>query len=97
MADFPEKEKQEGEAEEVSTIFSDPAAHRDIKVKKKKVLPKILASVVALCLLICVTVAVINLIPVLKDEADTSSLSDNSIEVMSIESDDISRLRWKIP
>lgn len=93
MADFPEKEKQEGEAEEFSTIFSDPAAHRDIKVKKKKVLPKILASVVALCLLICVTVAVINLIPVLKDEADTSSLSDNSIEVMSIESDDISTVK----
>lgn len=93
MADFPEKEKQETQTEEFSTVFSDPAAHRDIKVKKKKVLPKILASVLVLVLLIGSTVAVINLIPVLKDEADSSSLSDGSIEVMSLESDDISSVK----
>ena len=93
MADFPENEKQEREAEEFSTVFSDPSIHREINIKKKKALPKILASVVALCLLICVTVAVINLIPVLKDEADSSSLSDNSIEVMSLKSDDISSVK----
>lgn len=93
MADFPENEKQEREAEEFSTVFSDPAAHREIKVKNKKVLPKIIASVLALCLLVGATVAVINLIPVLKDEADSSSLSDGSIEVMSLKSDDISSVK----
>ena len=93
MADFPENEKQEREAEEFSTVFSDPAAHREIKVKKKKVLPKIIASVLALCLLIGATVAVINLIPVLKDEENSSSLSDGSIEVMALKSDDISSVK----
>ena len=93
MADFPENEKQEREAEEFSTVFSDPSIHREINIKKKKALPKILASVVALCLLICVTVAVINLIPALKDEEDSSSLSDGSIEVMSLKSDDISSVK----
>lgn len=93
MADFPENEKQEREAEEFSTVFSDPVAHREIKVKNKKVLPKIIASVLALCLLVGATVAVINLIPVLKDEADSSSLSDGSIEVMSLKSDDISSVK----
>ena len=93
MADFPEKEKQGEGTEEFSTVFSDPAAHREVKAEKKKVLPKIIASVLVLILLIGATVAVINLIPVLKDEADSSSLSDGSIEVMSLESDDISSVK----
>ena len=93
MADFPEKEKQGEGTEEFSTVFSDPAAHREVKAEKKKVLPKIIASVLVLIFLIGATVAVINLIPVLKDEADSSSLSDGSIEVMSLESDDISSVK----
>ncbi len=88
MADFPEKDKNEA-GEEFSTIFSDPRAHREIKVKNKKNLPKILAGVLGLCLLIGSTVAVINLIPVLKDGDDSSSIDGNSIEVVRYENEDI--------
>ena len=89
MADFPEKEINEVEEtndiEEVSTIFSDPTVHNDTNKKEKKILPKILAGVLALCVLIGSTVAVIKLIPVLDDGTTTSSTPDNTISVKQVD------------
>lgn len=89
MADFPEKENQQSEQEELSTVFSDPTEHKTVKVKNKKLLPKILAGVLALAVLIGGTVAVIKLIPVLEDE-ETPSLSPETIEVKKLETDSVS-------
>ena len=88
MADFPEKENNEIN-EEFSTIFSDPAAHNDTNVKSKKLLPKILAGVLALCVLIGGTVAVVKLIPVLDDGNNTSSAEDASITVKKAKKENI--------
>ena len=96
MADFPEKEINEIEEttdiEEVSTIFSDPTVHNDTNKKDKKVLPKILAGTLALCVLIGSTVAVIKLIPVLDDGTTTSSTSDNSISVKKVDVADVTNV-----
>ena len=88
MADFPEKENNEIN-EEFSTIFSDPTAHNDTNVKHKKLLPKILAGVLALCVLIGGTVAVVKLIPVLDDGNNTSSADDASITVKKAEKENV--------
>ena len=87
MAQIPENEHIE--TEEFSTIFSDPAAHRNITPKKKKLLPKILAGVLALAVLAGGTAAVIKFIPVL-DDGDTSSTVDMSVEVKNLKTDSIS-------
>ena len=87
MADFPEKETND--IEEVSTIFSDPTVHNDTDKKEKKVLPKILAGTLALCVLIGSTVAVIKLIPVLDDGTTTSSTPDNTISVKKVDVADV--------
>ena len=84
MAQIPENEHIE--TEEFSTIFSDPAAHRNITPKKKKLLPKILAGVLALAVLAGGTAAVIKFIPVL-DDGDTSSTVDMSVEVKNLKTD----------
>ncbi len=90
MADFPEKENLDTE-NELSTVFSDPATHREIKVKPKKLLPKIIAGALALCLLIGGTVAVIKLIPVLEDDG-SSSVGVEEIKVKELSSNKISKI-----
>ena len=95
MADFPEKENKELEdTEEVSTIFSDPAAHNDTNVKSKKLLPKILAGVLAVCVLIGSTVAVIKLIPVLDDGSGASSTATttNTITVKKADAKNVEKI-----
>ena len=55
MSNFPEKDNKEQETaqptltseEEVSTVFSDPAEHKKNAVKKKKLLPTVIAAVLA--------------------------------------------------
>ena len=70
MSDFPEKENIEQEnlqsdtvaepKEEDSTVFSDPAEHKKTAVRqKKKLLPVIIAAVIAVAVLAGGTVAVI--------------------------------------
>ncbi len=87
MADFQENENLETN-EEFSTVFSDPAQHKTVKQKDKKLLPKILAGVLALCILVGTTVAVIKLIPT-KEEGEEQTETTNNIEVKKLESDDI--------
>ncbi len=88
MSDFPEKENLEGQEEEFSTIFSDPVKHDESKAKSKKLLPKIIAAVLALVILAGGTVAVIKFIPVLEDD-NNSSVVDNTISVKKLDADKI--------
>ncbi len=87
MNDFPEKEnlEQTQAEEEFSTVFSNPAEHRKIVVKKKKLLPKILASVLAVAILTGGTFAVIKLIPEREEEVASSELE--KIEVLNLDKD----------
>lgn len=89
MADFPEKETQETQDVcENSTVFSDPAEHKQVTVKKKKIWTKILAAVLCVAILTSGTVAVIKLIPVLEEESPSDLLQE--ITVKNVSSDDIS-------
>ena len=66
MSDFPEQEKTNLQnEEEFSTIFSDPTAHKKTAedVKKKKLLPIIIAAFLAVAVLVGGTVGVVKLIP----------------------------------
>ena len=87
MSDFPEKENSVAE-DEGSTVFSDPTIHKDGKVKSKKLLPKIIAGVLALCVLAGGTVAVIKLVPTLEEEVPTTK--NETVTVKALETDDIS-------
>ena len=91
MADFQENENLETK-EEFSTIFSDPVEHKEVKVKNKKLLPKILAGALALLVLVGSTVAVIKLIPV-KEEGEEQTETSNTIEVKKLKSDKISSVK----
>ncbi len=95
MADFPEKENLESEAEELSTVFSDPAAHKDIKVKSKRLLPKIIAGVLSVAVLIGGTVAVVKLIPVLDSDGETSSVGIDEITVKAVDADEVAAVTVK--
>lgn len=93
MSDFPEKENIEETTEptltpeEGSTVFSDPAEHKKTAVKqKKRLLPKVIAAVLAVGVLAGGTVAVIKLIPERKE--DTSTPSIETISVLDMKSDD---------
>ena len=94
MSNFPEKDNKEQETaqptleseEEVSTVFSDPAEHKKNAVKKKKLLPTVIAAVLAVAVLAGGTVAVIKLIP--EREEDSSSPSIETIKVLDLDSDD---------
>ena len=97
MSDFPEKENREQEAlqpeavtapeEEVSTVFSDPAEHKKTVVKqKKRLLPAVVAAVLAVAVLAGGTVAVIKLIP--EREENSSSPSIETITVLEENSDE---------
>lgn len=88
MTDFPENNTTQPEPAEESTVFSDPSAHKEVQIKKKKVLPKILAAILCVALLVTGTVAVIKFIPVL-DDGQTSSSIYNEISVKKLNSDDI--------
>lgn len=96
MSDFPEKENIEQEnlqsdtvaepREEGSTVFADPAEHKKTAVKqKKKLLPVIIAAVLAVAVLAGSTVAVIKLIP--EREENDSNASLESIKVINDDSD----------
>ena len=66
MSDFPEKTPETGEEipEEESTVFSAPQAHKKTAPdKKKRLLPVVLAAVLAVAVLAGGTFAVIKLIP----------------------------------
>lgn len=91
MADFQENENLETN-EEFSTVFSNPVEHKQVKVKNKKLFPKILAGVLALLVLAGSTVAVIKLIPT-KEEGEEQTETSNSIEVKKLESDKISSVK----
>lgn len=93
MSDFPEKENIEETTEptltpeEGSTVFSDPTEHKKTAVKqKKRLLPKVIAAVLAVGVLAGGTVAVIKLIP--EREEDTSTPSIETISVLDMKSDD---------
>lgn len=93
MSDFPEKENIEEVTEpsltpeeEVSTVFSDPAEHKKTAVKqKKRLLPKVIAAVLAVGVLAGGTVAVIKLIP---EREESSTPSIETISVLDMKSDD---------
>lgn len=91
MADFQENENIETN-DELSTVFSDPTEHRAVKQKNKKLLPKILAGVLALLVLAGSTVAVIKLIPT-KEDTEEQTETSNSIEVKKLDSDKISAVK----
>lgn len=94
MSDFPEKENIEettepmlNPEEEGSTVFSDPAEHKKTAVKqKKRLLPKVIAAVLAVGVLAGGTVAVIKLIP--EREEESSAPSIKTISVLDMKSDD---------
>lgn len=94
MSDFPEKENIEETTEptltpeeEGSTVFSDPAEHKKTAVKqKKRLLPKVIAAVLAVGVLAGGTVAVIKLIP--EREEESSAPSIETISVLDMKSDD---------
>ncbi len=93
MSDFPEKENIEETTEptltpeeEGSTVFSDPAEHKKTAVKqKKRLLPKVIAAVLAVGVLAGGTVAVIKLIP---EREESSAPSIETISVLDMKSDD---------
>ena len=92
MSDFPEKENIEETTEptltpeEGSTVFSDPAEHKKTAVKqKKRLLPKVIAAVLAVAVLAGGTVAVIKLIP---EREESSTPSIETISVLDMKSDD---------
>lgn len=96
MSDFPEKENIEQEnlqsdtvaepKDEDSTVFSDPAEHKKTAVRqKKKLLPVIIAAVLAVAVLAGGTVAVIKLIP---EREESSTPSIETISVLDMNSDD---------
>ena len=93
MSDFPEKENIEEVTEpsltpeeEVSTVFSDPAEHKKTAVKqKKRLLPKVIAAVLAVGVLAGGTGAVIKLIP---EREESSTPTIETISVLDMKSDD---------
>ncbi len=75
------------DGEPFSTVFSDPAEHKKSRgAQKKKLLPVIIASVLAVAVLAGGTVAVIKLIP--EREEETSSPGIETITVLELDSDD---------
>ncbi len=97
MSNFPENEKTElngNTAEEFSTVFSDPAAHRDIPQKKTRRLLAVIASVLAVAVLAGGTVAVIKLIPE-KEEETASNPYAEDITVTEVSSDDLTSVTVK--
>ncbi len=93
MSDFPEREKNELPSEqEFSTIFSDPTAHIKTAedVKKKKRLPIIVASFLAVAVLVGGTVGIIKLIP--EKEVNSANTENQDIKVLDLTSDDLTEM-----
>ncbi|MBR7132288.1 MAG: DUF4340 domain-containing protein [Clostridia bacterium] len=98
MNNIPENEKinelgaeitESSSEEELSTVFSDPTEHKKKaeNSKKKKRLPIVIASVLAVAVLVGGTLAVVKLIP--EREDDTSSTpAIEEINVLDLKSDD---------
>lgn len=74
---------------EFSTVFSNPKAHKKSSdnIKKKKLLPTIIASFLAVAVLIGGTFAVIKFIPEKEDDSSSAPTIEN-IEVLSLDSND---------
>ena len=92
MSDFPENEKTELNEEEFSTIFSAPTAHKKTAedIKKKKRLPIIIASFLAVAVLIGGTLGIKELIP--EKETETPATESKDIVVLNLTSDDLSEM-----
>ena len=84
----PAENAKDADDDEFSTVFSNPTAHKKSSgdVKRKKLLPIILSSVLAVAILISGTVAVIKLIPEKEEEESGTEIKD--IDVLSLNSDD---------
>lgn len=99
MNNNPENEKineietENSSNEEFSTIFSNPQEHSKAKAKKSKRLSVIIASVLAVAVLISGTVAVIKLIP--EREEETKKPAVEEIEVLKFSSDDFKTVTVK--
>lgn len=96
MSNIPENEKSElmeeavetaNSEDELSTIFSDPTAHKKTaeNTKKKKRLPIIIASFLSVAVLVGGTVGVIKLIPEKEEETVTPAVED--ITVLEMDND----------
>ena len=98
MSDFPEKDSavngeeqepvsQTETGDEFSTVFSDPTEHKNASGKqRKKLLPVIIAAVLAVAVLAGGTVAVVKLIPEREDESSVPTVE--TITVLDLDSDD---------
>lgn len=92
MENLPQNENNT--TEEFSTIFSDPAAHKEkSKSGKSKRILKVLSLLLVVAIIIGGTVAVIKLIPEKEDE--NISLAGEDIEVLSYDADDIKEITVK--
>lgn len=86
MSNLPENEnlnniKEQGAAEEFSTVFSAPAEHKkQASDKTKKRWPKVVAAVLAVAVLIGGTVAVVKLIP----EREENTVSTPAVEEITV-------------
>lgn len=87
------KKNTELNGEEFSTIFSDPVKHKKVaeSIKRKKRFPVIISCVLAVAILVGGTVSVIKLIPERETDQPETPLYE-SIEVLSLESDDLSSI-----
>lgn len=103
MDNMPEKDNlnqpEVGEAfenDEFSTVFSDPTEHRKTadNVKSKKRIPIVIASLLAVAVLIGSTVAVIKFIPEKEEETVSSSVMEE-IKVIDKKSDDFKTITVK--
>lgn len=94
---MPKQENTESLADDgLSTVFSDPAEHRKTAegVKNKKRLPVVIASLLAVAVLVGGTVAVIKLIPEKEDETSSTPAIED-ITVLEGSSDDFKALTVK--
>lgn len=107
MSDFPLNEQKENNIElesdinanvadaedEFSTVFGDPVQHRKTAGKRhgKKRLMAVIASCLAVAILVGGTLAVIKLIPE-KDTDDTGDTAESSVEVLEIKEDDVKKV-----
>ena len=84
------KENLELNEEEFSTVFSDPVEHKKQaeNIKKKKRLPVVISSILAVAILIGGTIGVIKLIPEMETD-DEETPAYESIEVLSLKSDEL--------
>lgn len=99
MENFEQNQNTEiTEQDELSTVFSDPTAHKitadKTKNPNKKRLTAIIAGILAVAILIGGTIAVIKLMPEMKDDDDTNSQVPE-ISVLTIKEADFKTLTVK--